>query len=81
MRKQERISDLFNARYSFEFREVRQEMHRQFSFGVPEGSTLALCLWSRFNSHLGTFLGSSRLMLGERLTAGHNELLALPSIC
>jgi len=44
MRKRERISDLFNARYSLEFREVRQEMRRQFSFGVREGSSLALCL-------------------------------------
>jgi len=55
-------------------------MHRKCSFGVREGSTLALCFWSRFNSHLGTFLGSSWLTLGERRTAGHNELLALPSI-
>jgi hypothetical protein len=81
MRKRERISDLFNARYSFAFREVRQEMHRQFSFGVREGSTLLYVLWSRFNDHLGMILGSSQLTVGECPTAGHNELLVLPSIC
>jgi hypothetical protein len=81
MRKREQISDLFNARYSFEFREVRRKWAGNLVSECERAAHLLYVLRSSFKSHLGTFLGSSWLMLGERPTVGHNELLALPSIC